>query len=148
MSIRYLRLTTGEEIMASVHEVDKKSLMLFNPLQIEYGELHEGVRLPFLSRYNPYGSTFEIKMDRCHVMMSEEMCPEATQYYKTSLEYCETVTDAIIHDRLIDADQYIRGNGYAGPENPMVQMDSMFGQDDDDYSSVTVNCIRPTTTFH
>ena len=150
MSIRYLRLTTGEEIMAEVKE-GPKVFTLTNPLQIEYGELHEGVRLPFLSRYNPYSASFEVKMDRNHIMMCEEMCPEATQYYKTSLEYCETMADTIIHDRLIDADQYIRENECAGPENVMVQMDSVFSHSDDDdhdYSNATVNCIRPTNTFH
>ena len=152
MPISYLRLTTGEEIMAEVTE-GLNVLTLTNPLQIEYGELDEGVRLPFLSRYNPYSATHEVKMDRSHVMMVTDMGPEATQYYKTSLEYCETVADGIINERLIDADQYLRENecscGGDGPENIMSQMDSVFsGREDEDFSGVVVNCHHSTRTFH
>ena len=148
MPISYLRLITGEEIMAEVKE-GPNVLTLTNPLQIEYGELDEGVRLPFLSRYNPYSDQYEVKMDRTHVVMITKMSPEATQYYKTSLEYCEAVADNIIQERLIDADQYIRENECTGPEDVMSQMDNVFSsREDEDFSGVVVNCHHSTRTFH
>lgn len=106
MSIYYVKLVTGEEIVGTlVRRGD--SLAVVDPMTMEYGENEAGSRFIFMTRYNQYAEDKTVWLDRRSIVFMSKTLTEVEKYYETSLDHCRRVTDVDFRKGLARASQSV-----------------------------------------
>ena len=91
MTVFYLKLITGEEIIGEAVRLDK-IVGVTDPMTLEYGE-SDGKRMVYMGRYNPFAENKTIYVDRRNVVWMRPVAAEVREYYSSSLRYAREVSD-------------------------------------------------------
>lgn len=132
-NVLYVKMVSGEEIVAVAHRKGKDTLVLQEPMTIEYGE-QDGRRLIFMTRYNPFLAERTIVLDRRNVAYFGRVSPEVADYYASSLSYCHEVMDQSFRKGIRSATQY---------QNEMIEEDKQQAM-----SESTETWYGANTTLH
>lgn len=92
MSVFYLKLVTGEEIIGETVRMGEGRVAVSDPMTLEYGE-GDGRRLVYMGRYNPFVEDKTIVLDRTSVVWMRPVTVEVVEYYRSSLDYAKKVSD-------------------------------------------------------
>lgn len=92
MTLFYLKLMTGEEIIGSVHRRGQ-TVAVEDPMTLDYSE-GEGKRFVYMGRYNPFAESKTIFLDRRNVLWMRPVLDAAADYYWSSLNYSRAKADA------------------------------------------------------
>lgn len=100
-SVRYIRLTNGEEVIGVVEDdtdlSDNRPLLrVTDPLVIESYTDEENPmrRLVYMTRYAPFSAENAATFHRDVVVTYGPVSPVVARYYEVSREYCRVKTDA------------------------------------------------------
>jgi hypothetical protein len=92
-NVFYIRLVSGEEVVAEVVQETPAFIILNNPLMIESSSSEEGDHLIFMSRYNPYSKDSSVVIKRDHVCVYQTASDTMDEYYTKSVDFCKVYID-------------------------------------------------------
>lgn len=108
-NIYYVRLKTGDEVIAEVVEDHPQlnHIILENPLQVEVQGDDEGTQMIFFSRYNPYAKDTSVKISRDNVVIIQTASDVVTDYYSKSVDFCKSYIDKKFSHGIASATTYV-----------------------------------------
>lgn len=115
MSVYYVKLVTGEEVIGTIVRRGEEVAVL-DPMTMEYGEAEGGGRFIFMTRYNQYADDKTLWLDRRSVVFMSPTLPEVEKYYETSLDHCRRVTDRDFKRGVAQASQSVYEAGKRSSE--------------------------------
>ena len=104
MSVFFVKMTNGEEVIAEVHR-HGTDIVMTDPMSLEYGD-NDGKRVIFMTRYNPFLENKTIRISRTLVAYMSAVTVEVSQYYSSSVEYCREVMDKNFKKGMLSASKY------------------------------------------
>lgn len=113
MSIMYMKLTSGDEILGDVVGGVPATASRFaveEPLLMDYvsvnGEDDRKQQLVFLSRYSPF--TTGIMLREADVVAINPVLPIVEEYYQRSLEYVRAKTDLVFQSGISRSTEFMK----------------------------------------
>lgn len=118
MKVVFVKLLTGEEIIAKMVSESDYTLGLADPMSLEYGESADGRRTIYLSRYNPFNVDAKLVVHQTALVYAPvPVIQELVEYYQKSLDYVRTRSDINFVNSIKVASDYLdrinKGDGAA-----------------------------------
>lgn len=124
MSVVYVKLLSGEEIIGDLQQDDGVKVTLSEPLAMESGmdEREPGRRYVYMSRFAPYAQSTVVDIKHAAVAMLMPVSPEVGRYYIVSLDYCRRASDVKFREGITETTTTIE-DMVSAMENPALEDD-------------------------
>jgi len=107
--IFYIKLLSGEEIIAGLEKDDGQVVEVSQPLAMESDV--DGTdptrRFVYMSRFSPYAGETTFSIKHSAVAFLVPVSPVMARYYEVSLKYCERFTDPSFSDTMTETSDQI-----------------------------------------
>jgi hypothetical protein len=104
----YVKLVTGEQLLATVMKYEGDVVVLGDPLELTFSDNENGSgSFIYLARYSPFMNSPTIRLAREHLIHMEPVMESAAVYYQTSLAYVRTKSDVSFANAVDEATTYI-----------------------------------------
>lgn len=101
--VSIIRLVDGTEVVGSIVQEDQNTMMIKDPLQINYRQRPDSLPAIYLHRYIPFSGTDTFEFKKTHILNQVKPLINLEKYYSAVLKTMQESIDEAVNQELASA---------------------------------------------